>query len=422
LHLKVGIEVLNGQFAGTYTDAGMSVDPSPFRPNRSDNSEISQVWPTEFYLQKKGKRWGYSLGVQSFEWGLGILSNDGYQQSVWGDGDLGNQYLRGSVDVAAGKYGRFFVALDSIIRDDNVSIYSDDNAQQVIWGFMGKTNEGEYGLLIGHRWQQDRPEIHHLESPTFVKAIPIDFYGCTQITENIVGEMELSHIRGSTNRIYSEQTRGDISQIRSMGGLFRLLNVDSKNKTHPSNSLFELGFASGDVNPTDNVSTTFYLHSNYNPGLILFEQVLPMISANALQRLTDPELVGQSTSGLRYGIGQGNISNALFVHMQDDHQLFPSFHIRTGYLWIRSITPVTDPFASAMNGGEPKGYGDVDELSNHIGSEWLVGLDYKVQGKNIEPLLRLDMAMFQQHSEFTGLDLDGLWTIHSKVQFSWGQK
>ena len=40
--------------------------------------------------------------------GAGILSNDGYQQSIWGDADRGNQYLRTSVDVAAGAIGRVF--------------------------------------------------------------------------------------------------------------------------------------------------------------------------------------------------------------------------------------------------------------------------------------------------------------------------
>ena len=213
--------------------------------------------------------------------GTGNFSNDGYQQSIWGDADRGNQYLRTSVDVAAGKIGRVFLALDSIVRDDNVSIYSEDSAQQVIMGFMGGTKEGQYGILVGHRWQQDRPDIHHPESPTFVKAIPIDFYGRTQFSESIVGEVELTHIRGTTNRIYSEQTRGNLTKIRSFGGLLRFQVATTESPLHPSTSLWELGFATGDSNATDDVSTTFYMHSNYNPGLILFEQVLPMSHSSA---------------------------------------------------------------------------------------------------------------------------------------------
>ena len=107
-HLKAGIEVLNGQYAGTYSNMGLLVDENPFQPVRHDNSELSLIWPTELYIQKKGKKIGYTFGIQSFQWGLGILSNDGYQQSIWGDADRGNQYLRTSIDVAAGNVGRVF--------------------------------------------------------------------------------------------------------------------------------------------------------------------------------------------------------------------------------------------------------------------------------------------------------------------------
>ena len=419
-HLKAGIEVLNGQYAGTYSDVGLLVDDIPFRPLRSDNSELSLIWPTELYIQKKGEKIGYTFGVQSFQWGLGILSNDGYQQSIWGDAERGNQYLRTSVDVATGNFGRLFIAADSIVRDDNVSIYSENSAQQVIVGFMGGTKEGQYGVLVGHRWQQDRPDINHPESPTSVKAIPIDFYGTTQFSDSIVGEVELTHIRGTTNRIYSEQTRGNLTKIRSFGGLLRFKVATTDNLLHPSTALWELGFATGDANPTDDVSTTFYMHSNYNPGLILFEQVLPMLSANSLERLTEPELIGKPAPGLRYGINQGNVSNAWFVHFQDDFQFTPSLNIRSGYLFVRSLTPITDPFLSAMNGGYSVGYGNDQRASNNIGSELLFGLDYKLTGKNVEPMVRIDASWLNAHSEFTNLELDDLWTIHSKIQLRWG--
>ena len=36
-HFKVGIEVLNGQYAGTYSNVGRLVDEVPFQPLRNDN-------------------------------------------------------------------------------------------------------------------------------------------------------------------------------------------------------------------------------------------------------------------------------------------------------------------------------------------------------------------------------------------------
>ena len=210
--------------------------------------------------------------------------------------------------------------------------------------------------------------------------------------ESIVGEVELTHIRGTTNRIYSEQTRGNLTKIRSFGGLLRFQVATTESPLHPSTSLWELGFATGDSNATDDVSTTFYMHSNYNPGLILFEQVLPMLSAHSLERLTDPELVGKPAPGLRYGINQGNVSNAWFVHVQDEFQFTPSFNIRSGYLFVRSLTPITDPFLSAMNGGYSVGYGNDKRASNKIGSEVLLGVDYKLTGRKFEPMVRIDAS------------------------------
>ena len=421
LAFHAGVEVLNGQFAGTFSSMGTTIDEIPFRPLRSDKSDLLKIWPTEFYLQKKGETWGYALGIQSFQWGLGILSNDGNQQPTWGDAQQGNHYIRGSIDFAVGTIGRGFVALDSIVRDDNVSIYTDDRAQQVIAGLMGKKSNSSFGILVGHRWQKDRPEIYHPLSPTFVRAIPIDFYGKTQISEKLKSEVELTHIRGTTNRIYSEQTRGEDSLIRSWGGLLRIeVKEKKKNGAYFNTNLFEIGFASGDANPTDNVSTTFYLHSNYNPGLLLFEQVLPMMSVNSLNRLTDKDLIGQQSPGLRYGIQQGNVSNAFFVHYQDDYKIISDLYLRTGFVWVRSMTPITDPFVTAMNGGYPVGYGNIKNPKNDMGTEWLLGFDYKPKTERIQPLIRIDMAWLDTKDNFSSLGIDSLWTIHSKMQISWG--
>ena len=70
--------------------------------------------------------------------------------------------------------------------------------------------------------------------------------------------------------------------------------------------------------------------------------------------------------------------------------------------------------------GYSVGYGNDQRASNNIGSELLFGLDYKLTGKNVEPLVRIDASWLNAHSEFTNLELDDLWTIHSKIQLRWG--
>ena len=132
-----------------------------------------------------------------------------------------------------------------------------------------------WSVIVGNRIVQISITQNHQHSS---KLIPIDFYGRTQFSESIVGEVELTHIRGTTNRIYSEQTRGNLTKIRSFGGLLRFQVATTESPLHPSTSLWELGFATGDSNATDDVSTTFYMHP-ITIRLILFEQVLPMLSA-----------------------------------------------------------------------------------------------------------------------------------------------
>ena len=55
-------------------------------------------------------------------------------------------------------------------------------------GFMGGTKEGQYGILVGHRWQQDRPDIHHPESPTFVKTYTNRFLWKNTIFQSLLLE------------------------------------------------------------------------------------------------------------------------------------------------------------------------------------------------------------------------------------------
>lgn len=420
LTFHAGFEALNGQYAGTYLSLGESVDPNPFQVSRSNNSDLTNIWPTEFYIQKRDKTLGFTLGVQSFQWGLGILANDGNEQSIWGDAQQGNHYLRGSMDFAVGAASRGFVALDSVIRDDNVSIYHEGRAQQIITGLMGKSEKGQYGLLCGYRWQKDAPELSHPESPTFVRVMPFDLYGRTQLLENVTAEIEMVHIRGKSNRIYSEQTRGEVTKVRSFGGLIRF-DITELTGFVPTTNRLEFGLASGDANPTDSTSSAFYIHSNYNPGLIIFEQVLPLLSTNSVERLTDKDLVGQTAPGLRYGIQQGNVTNAMFVHFQENYQIFPSLYFRTGLVWVRSLAPITDPFLTAMNGGYNIGFGNESTISDQLGQEWLFGFDYKPNLKQVHPLIRLDASWWRKNETFQSIGLNMLWTVHAKVQVNWGQ-
>ena len=78
LSWNIGLEVANGILWGDMTDVGYSVD-APFRPIRSDSSELKLIWPTACNIRYQSSSWFGAVGIQSFQWGLGLLSNHGVE-------------------------------------------------------------------------------------------------------------------------------------------------------------------------------------------------------------------------------------------------------------------------------------------------------------------------------------------------------
>ena len=63
----------------------------------------------------------------------------------------------------------------------------------------------------------------------------------------------------------------------------------------------------------DATSRTFSMHSDHEVGLLLFEQVIPLLTARAADRGVDPALLARPTPGARNLVNQGQVSNAVYV-------------------------------------------------------------------------------------------------------------
>jgi hypothetical protein len=70
----VNLEVLNSQVLGTENTLGIDVYPTIFR-NPKQNMAGTLILPRDVYVATRLGEWGVQVGIQSFDWGLGILSN-----------------------------------------------------------------------------------------------------------------------------------------------------------------------------------------------------------------------------------------------------------------------------------------------------------------------------------------------------------
>jgi hypothetical protein len=138
------------------------------------------------------------------------------------------------------------------------------------------------------------------------------------------------------------------SDVLQLGGLARVrVDLDALRLT----TALEAGYASGDNDPRDGVARTFSMHSDHNVGLVLFDQVLPMMTARAADRLASPSLLGTPPPSLRFLINPGAVQNAAYLHPVVKWRPADVVELRLGYLYAVAAADVTDAYQSALSGG-----------------------------------------------------------------------
>jgi len=390
--IKTRLEFSNAQIWGDYSTLGTSVDDNIFRIQRSDNSDIFYALPRDLSISYTSEKWGFNIGVQSFLWGLGILSHDGRNTSRFGTTQQGNTYARAGLFTVPSANNRgmmFFGAADIIIRDENAFLYEGDSAAQFITGVQQLQPDLKWGFISGLRYQIDREDELHPLSPTTSFAIPFDGYVQWDLKSGLQLAAESVYVYGITNRIYSEQTRGENSSIGYMGGVARIQH-NSAMLQGTFNPLLEIGYASGDANSTDQKARTLSFHSDYNVGLLLYDEILPKVQARSMERLVDPDLSQTPPSGLRYGVSQGGVSNSFYTQLCTTWST-ETLLIRAGWLHAYSAVPLSDAYQSGISGGYLKDHLGENAEQYALGNE----LDIRLQYSPIQNIrLILDAGTF----------------------------
>ena len=175
----------------------------------------------------------------------------------------------------------------------------------------------------------------------------MDAYGVFSPSPAWKLEGEIVGVIGTTDRIFSEQTRFEASSILYTGGVLRS-TVDVSVLDQPLSLMIEGGYASGDANSSDTTARNFSFHSDYNVSLLLYDEIIPRLQARSVDRLADPDLSAQPASGLRYAISQGGVHNSMYAQLCATWAT-ERWLVRGGWLHAYSAVPMSD--VSAMAGG-----------------------------------------------------------------------
>ncbi len=365
---ELELEALNGWAGGDRETLGLQADKRPFIVPRDGGGDLGRVLPRRANLSLTTSIGQLSAGVQNFGWGTGILANDGAGAQQVAGPQFGDSWLGGSVarlvfatrpwhdsDRPLLRGLAVFAALDAVVRDDNAHWHEGDRAYAALAGARAQDSDTQLGALLVLRHQTDRADARRIDGSLATTTVAVvDLHARSRwalgATRSWVAETELAIVTGTTTRAQGELTFADGAAVRQLGWLGRARwdADDLQVAVHA-----ELGYASGDNDPRDATARTFAMHTDHNVGLVLFDHVLPLLSARSADRLTDQGLLAVPPPSLRFAVQQGAVQNAIYAHPVVRWRPAEPVELRIGYLLAAPAAQVADPYQTALNGGYP---------------------------------------------------------------------
>lgn len=424
-------ELLSGRvLGGTDVGQGYLLD-GVFAVDRSGGpGDLLGALPRQAWVGIQGPAGLARVGTQTFTWGTGMLANDGAGDPVFGDavrGSVMNRVLGAwtpwRADEGAGWLRGVGVlgAFDVVLRDDNAALLDGDLAVQGVVGIRSEAPRWQLGALSVLRWQRDRLDPYHPTGHPTTLAWPLGGHARVQLTDPTANqtlgiEAEVVGITGRTERPWSDETVAQGARIRSLGAVGRLRwDHNAAGVT----ALLEGGAASGDNDSRDGVVRTFTMHSDHNVGLVLFEELLPLLTANALDRVADPALSAVPAAGGRFAVAQGGVHNALYLYPTSRVRVAQGVELRVGGMSAWSAGDLVDLYNTALSGGYNTTYGGQSPGDRHLGVEGLLGTVVRIPVGSTSLDSRVEAAVFAPGAAFDGMDLQTLATVRAGVDWRW---
>lgn len=361
LSLRAQADAMNGLVAGDLTPLGTRlgaglVDYPLDRTAFSDPVQLRLAYAT-IRLPFGQLR----VGQQAFSWGLGLLANDGEGEPDFGDRRGGSLVERVAfatrpASSAEGLLGTLtvFVAGDLVWRDPNADFRKGDRAFSGVAGVRADDGRTALGLFTAVRRQTDRDDPNRPAPASVTTVSTTDLFASLRLADlgddrQLRLDVEAALIAGHSTRPYGDESLDGV-RVLSGGGVARVRYEDPQR--HLSAKL-DVGAASGDGDTRDGTSTAFSFHPDFRPGLLLFDQVLPRLSLRAIDRISDPALLGTPPPSVRFLATQGAVTNAVFANAVARWRPVDAVELRFGYLFAAAPAGVVDPYVTAIKGGYP---------------------------------------------------------------------
>lgn len=335
----------------------------------------------QLYLQYRWATGAARLGVQTSNFGLGMLANAGAKDAE--AGDFGIQH-GGSVVTRAAVIGRplfsmggawraveLVGAFDLVVHDATADLLAGDRALQGIIGLRFNVDDDhQFGFTGIYRNQRrDNGAPGERSTDAFVGDLFARWTVMKTADSSLTLSGELVGITGTTT-----QSRSDSAEVLDVRQFGAVAKVNYKNGR--LGLLFDGGFASGDQNPYDTTINSFRFDANYKVGLVLFDQVLGYQTARSGWRAADPSLTGVAPEGVDLLPTAGAVTGAWYLFPKVKYGFADWIDVYGGPLFAFTTAQLTDPFNTRLNGGTPINYLGA-KPGSYLGTELDLGLSLR---------------------------------------------
>lgn len=362
LEIVAQLDLLTGMIAGDKA-RDVNADETP----RNAYNAFSNVQPRWLYVQYTHPWFTARIGQQPNHWGMGILANDGDHPSLFGDYRYGVMDERIWISTKPGGPESDFnlaIAGDLVYRDQLARITRDQHALQAVLEAFWERGADNLGVYAAYRHQsQDRVSTGWLAGYTDTSdRVSIDLHG--RLVKPIPGdsesflfaEAEAAYVIGSTDDLRSvDQGK---TQIRSYGGAAKLGVVHRKSERAYDGVTYgnivgqlEVGYASGDADPSDGTDKRFTFDPNHKVGLLLFDEILRWQTARSATAAVDPALGTFSRPFVDEHLpSNGAVFGASYVNPTVTVRPWHWLDLKGGMVVAQATSSVVDPYRLQVNG------------------------------------------------------------------------
>jgi hypothetical protein len=138
----------------------------------------------------------------------------------------------------------------------------------------------------------------------------------------------------------------------------------------------EWGWASGDADPSDGVTTRFRFDPNHNVGLILFDEVMAWKSARSATIARDPSLAQRGILQIEEFSSNGSIFGATYLNPTVVYRPVRQVDLKAGAVIAQATADFVDPTRLVLDGRFVNFDGGTPSARD-LGVELDAGIEYR---------------------------------------------